>query len=322
MKFLVTGGLGYVGSVFAELATKAGHQCLVIDRDQSKKDFFARTEVVIADITDADAVSRMVAKYKPHIVHHFAAISTVGGHPDSIFAENVITTYNLLTAIKDRSPQTGFVFASSCAVYGNQNHTGICFEDTPLRPVSSYERSKLECERVIADFSTRFALNTMILRYSNVGGAGELRKKETHLIPNLILAAINEEPVTLFGKGLPTKDGSYVRDYVHVQDIVETHLLASTHLSEKKQNRCYNLGASTSHSNLEVVAEVELVSGKKLQLEQVATRKGDPVAIYLDNNRARHELGFVPRHSSLKEIVTNTWHWLQTEKYRRYMLLL
>ena len=320
MKFLITGGLGYVGSVFTELATGAGHRCLVVDRDQSKKDFFAQTDVVIADITNAHTVAKIVAEYRPHVVHHFAAISTVGGHRDNVFAENVITTRNLLMAIKDRSPQTGFVFASSCAVYGN--HMGVCLEDSPLHPVSAYGRSKLECERVIADFSTRFSLNTMILRYSNIGGAYELRKKETHLIPNLILAAINDKPITLFGKGLPTKDGSYVRDYVHVRDIVETHLLVNTRLSEKKQSRCYNLGAGTSHSNLEVVEEVTRVSGKKLQLEQVTTREGDPVAIYLDNNRARHELGFVPRHSELKEIVASTYHWLQTEKYRQYMLSL
>lgn len=316
MSVLVTGGLGYIGSVFVASAVRAGQRCVVIDHDATKKDLLQKlphTEVIIADLRQRETLTAIVARLQPRVVHHFAAHSAVGAHPDALFAENVTLTTNLIDALCACNSMPGLIFASSCSVYGN--YEGVADENTPIQPVSAYGRSKADCERLLSAASRDHQLAALRLRYSNVGGAsgdyGEQRTHETHLIPNLVAAALQARAVTIFGNDLPTADGTCLRDYVHVLDVVTAHIQAATQL---QPGNCpaYNICAGTSHSNLAVVRAVERASGKSLQLKFADRRRGDVLAVRLANHKAQQELGFTPQHSRLATIVTDTYRWLCT----------
>lgn len=312
---LVTGGLGFIGSAYVACAARAGRHCIVIDRDASKKNLLRElptVEVVIADLLRREQLVALMARYKPRLVHHFAAHSAVGVVPDAVFADNVIATANLLAALQACEPRPSLVYASSCSVYGNCE--GMTDERATLRPVSAYARSKAEGERLLNDAARDTRLTAVVLRYSNVAGAvdgyGERRAQETHLIPNLISAALRNETVTIFGDDFPTPDGTCRRDYVHVRDVVAAHELAAANLPRGSCNS-FNVCAGVSHSNLEVVRAVEQVSGERLQLNIAARRKGDPATVQLSNVKAARALDFVPRCSELATVVGDTYRWLQ-----------
>lgn len=320
MTFLITGGLGYIGSVLAEISSQAGHRCLVIDRDQDKRQLAIGDQVILGDILHEQVVTQLIKKYQPQVIHHLAALSSVVGYRDEMFNENVIGTYNILEAIRQYSPDSLLIFASSCAVYGNNP----CLEGNQQSPISAYGRSKMECERIIRDYSERFALGAVIFRYGNVAGAtdqwGELRQRETHLLPNLCLAARDRQPVTLFGTDLATVDGSSVRDYIHVRDVVDLHLSVSNNYRQWRPCREFNIGAGLSHSTLQMVEAVTAVSGRLLEIKRAPCRSGDTVAVYVDNRRACRELAFSLSNSSLNNIVNSTYRWLSTDKYRHWQL--
>ena len=312
---LVTGGLGYVGSVYVACAAQAGHRCVVVDSDASKKNLLRElptVEIITADLLQREQLMEIVAEHKPQVVHHFAAHSAVGVVPDTVFADNVTATANLIAAVQTCAPMPGVVFASSCSVYGSCK--GAADETADLQPVSAYARSKVDCERLLNDTAQSMQLAAVALRYSNVAGAidgyGEQREQETHLIPNLIGAALRAETVTIFGDDFPTPDGTCRRDYVHVRDVVAAHKRAVANL---RRGHCasFNICAGMSHSNLEVVRAVERASGKRLQLNIAVRRKGDPATVQLSNAKAARELGFVPQHSELATIVSDTYRWLQ-----------
>ncbi len=311
---LVTGGLGFIGSVYAACAARAGRHCLVVDHDAGKKHLLRAlptVEVIIADLLQREQLVALVARYKPRVVHHFAAHSAVGIVPAAAFADNVVATSNLLAALQACEPMPSLVFASSCSVYGSCAQ--LTDETAPLRPVSAYARSKADSEQLLATaVHNNSPLAATVLRYSNVAGAidgfGEQRERETHLIPNLISAALRAEAVTIFGNDFPTPDGTCHRDYVHVHDVVAAHELAAANLS-RGQWASFNICAGVSHSNLEVVRTVEQVSGKRLQLNIAARREGDPATVQLSNAKAARGLGFVPRRSALATIVGDAYRW-------------
>ena len=307
---LITGGLGYIGSVLAERVVQTGRSCVVLDCDTSKRELFrdlAQVEVVVADLLASEVLTEVMLRHKPQLVYHCAAHSAVGAGSDAIFAENVVTTANLLAAMRACQRLPDLVFASSCSVYGSSDK--VCDEQAPLAPVSAYARSKLNCEQLLAKTASTSALAVAVLRYSNVAGAtaryGEQRVQETHLIPNLIRAARYGKRVTIFGADLPTPDGTCVRDYVHVSDVAIAHEQATVHL-QPGSCQVFNICAGRSHSNLEVVQMVERVSGKCLQLEMAAARRGDTVAVRLANTKAAQQLNFVPSRP-LDTIVTDAW---------------
>lgn len=322
MTFFITGGLGYIGSVLAEVSGRAGHRCFIIDRDQDKRHLPIGDRVIVSDILHKQKIANLVKKHRPHVIHHLAALSNVAGYRDEMFSENVISTCNILDAIRQYSPETLLVFASSCAVYGN--NPSFCTEDSRQSPVSAYGRSKMECEKVIRDYSQRFGLNAVIFRYSNVAGAtdewGELRTEESHLLPNICLAARDHRPITVFGTGLATIDGSSVRDYVHVLDVAKIHLLVSKDHRQWRKCREFNIGAGVSYSNLQMVEAVTAVSGQVLEIKHAPCRAGDTVAVYIDNNRARQELDISFSNSKLNSIVNSTYRWLSANKYRDWQL--
>lgn len=322
MTFLITGGLGYIGSVLAEVSAQAGHRCFIVDRDQDKRHLPIGDKVILGDILHERKIVNLIKKYRPQVIHHLAALSNVAGYQDEAFSENVIGTCNILEAIRQYSPETLLVFASSCAVYGN--NPSFCTEETSQSPVSAYGRSKMECEKVIHDYSERFGLGVVIFRYSNVAGAtdewGELRQTETHLLPNICLAARDRQPITLFGSGLATIDGSSVRDYVHVKDVANIHLSVSKEYRQWKKCREFNIGAGVSYSSLQMVEAVTSASGQMLEVKHAPCRAGDTVAVYIDNNRARQELGISLANSNLNNIVNSTYRWLSANKYRDWQL--
>lgn len=317
---LVTGGLGFIGSAYVACAARAGRHCVVIDRDTSKKNLLCElptVEVIIADLLRREQLVALIARHKPQIVHHFAAHSAVGVVPDTVFADNVVATANLLAALQACDhPRPSLVYASSCSVYGNCEE--MTDERATLRPVSAYARSKAEGERLLNDAVCDPRLAVVVLRYSNVAGAvdgyGERRAQETHLIPNLIGAALRNEAVTIFGDDFPTPDGTCQRDYVHVRDVVAAHELAAANL-QRGSCSSFNVCAGVSHSNLEVVRTVEQVSGKRLQLNIAARRKGDPATVQLSNVKAARALNFVPRCSELATVVGDTYRWLQARDF-------
>lgn len=314
MNFLVTGGCGYIGSVFVEVATAAGHRCLVVDRLPALGSFATPHSSVRClqfylgkDQIQGELIASVKA-FQPHSVHHFAAISTVAGVAPSAYQENIASTRALLDLLGASALQVPIIFASTCAVFGNAASNSDI--DSPHAPVSEYGRSKSQCEDLLRTSSNP----TAIMRYTNVGGAtkqhGEQRQTETHLIPNLIDAALHAQPVTVFGQGLPTRDGTYERDYVHVLDIVNAHLLASAAFdSSILATGChaFHLGSGKTHSNLEVARQVERICDTKLEIRHVAARAGDALSVSLDYQQAHAVLGYHPQHPTLDEIIRSTY---------------
>ena len=314
-KELITGGLGYIGSVYVACAAQKGKHCVVIDNNVSKKNLlqkFPTVEVVIADLLQREQLIDLVSQHQPQVVHHFAAHSAVGIVPDAVFADNVTATANLLAALQACVLMPSLIFSSSCSVYGSCEE--LTDETAALRPASSYACSKANCEQLLSNAVRDTKLAAVALRYSNVAGVikgfDEQQTRETQLIPKLITAALHDEAVTIFGNNYPTPDGTCRRDYVHVHDVVVAHELAAAHL---QAGHCanYNICAGVSHSNLEVVRAVERASGKHLRLNMATRRKGDPATVQLSNTKAERELGFVPQHSDLATIVADTYHWLR-----------
>ena len=316
MNFLVTGGCGYIGSVFVEVAIAAGHRCLVIDRLPALATFSPSTSEMqhLQFYLGVDPIDNKIIKrikdFHPHSVHHFAAISTVTGITPSAYQENIASTKALLTLLAKSTPQATLIFASTCAVFGNAASESSI--NSPHTPVSEYGHSKSQCEALLRDCAQAVA----IMRYTNVGGAtkqhGEQRAVETHLIPNLVDAALHDQTITIFGQGLPTRDGTCERDYVHVLDVVNAHLLASTAFNTKTlATHChaFHLGNGKTYSNLAVARSVEQICNTTLKLRLVAARPGDAISVSLDYQQAQTHLGYRPQYPTLDSIIHSTYSY-------------
>ena len=310
---LITGGLGFIGSIYTACAARAGKHCVVVDRDADKKNLLQdlpNVTIIIADLLQREQLLAIMAQHKPQVVHHFAALSAVGAVPDAVFADNVTAMTNLLAAMQACEPQPSLIFSSSCSVYGSC--VEMTDESAAVQPVSAYARSKVDGEKLLNTAVRDTQLAGVALRYANVAGAidgyGERRAKQTHLISNLIAAVLREETATIFGDDFPTPDGTCRRDYVHVQDVVVAHELAVANAS-KGTCAAFNICSGVSHSNLEVVRVVEQVSGKQVRLNIGARRRGDPATVQLNNAKAAQQLGFVPQHSELTTIVSDAYRW-------------
>ncbi|CAN5747590.1 UDP-glucose 4-epimerase GalE [soil metagenome] len=319
MRVLVTGGAGYIGSVAVERLLEAGHDVSVLD-SLTKGHADAVPDGVRlfdTDLRDATAVRQTVQSAKPDATMHFGAVTVV---PDSVrdpgayYAVNTSGTNNLLQAMV----ATGvgrIVLSSTAAVYGSPE-TALVHEDDPLRPISPYGSSKLMAERIVEDFAAAHGIEFAVFRYFNVAGAtgsrGENHDPETHLVPSAILAALGRrEPLTLFGRDYPTPDGTAVRDYVHVLDLVDAHILALE--SPSRLNTAFNLGAGTGRSVAEIVAGVEAVSGRPVPLIEGPRREGDPAMLVADCSKAAAVLSWRPQHSELHEILGSAWNWFQRQ---------
>jgi UDP-glucose 4-epimerase len=324
MKFLVTGGAGYVGSHFVKVASEEGHSCLVYDSlERGHKQAITKgAELVVGNILDTKLLQSTIEKFKPDVLLHYAAYALVPEsvkEPQMYFNNNVGGVASILTALENSSKHTPLVFSSTCAVFGTPKKLPMS-EDDPKNPESPYGESKLQAEGLIKKHVEKLKVPSMAIRYFNACGAhpsgeiGEDHEPETHLIPNIFLAALAKKKVTLFGNDYPTKDGTCVRDYIHVMDLAVSHLRAAGFLTDKKTHPEFytvHVGSGVGYSNLEVVKAVQRCLGDKIPLEYelAGRRPGDPAQLYADNSKAKKLLKFTPEFSSIDNIVQSAWNW-------------
>jgi UDP-arabinose 4-epimerase len=269
------------------------------------------------DILDRSRLDEVIQRYSPIGLMHFAAYAYVGesvGNPGKYYRNNVIGSLTLLEAARDHRIDK-FVFSSSCATYGVPKSTPIS-EGSLQQPINPYGASKLMVERMLADFELAHGLRYATLRYFNAAGAdaegeiGEDHDPETHLIPLAIQAAMTGAPeLAIFGTDYPTHDGTAIRDYIHVTDLAEAHVLALKDLLKGGESMALNLGTGSGHSVRQIVEMVESVSRRTVPARRADRRAGDPPDLVADSSRAMDRLGWRPVHSSLHEIVETAWRW-------------
>ncbi|QBJ98249.1 UDP-glucose 4-epimerase GalE [Rhodococcus sp. ABRD24] len=320
MRLLVTGGAGYVGSVCSTVLLERGHEVVVVD-DLSTGNVDAVPEGAEFIEGDIAAVAGSVlgsGDSAPRFdgVLHFAAQSLVGEsveRPAQYWQGNVVTTLALLEAIRV-SGTPRLVFSSTAATYGEPERTPIT-ESDPTRPTNPYGATKLAIDHAITSYANAHELAATSLRYFNVAGAyrgaGENRVVETHLIPLVLQVALGQrDKISVFGTDWPTKDGTAVRDYIHVLDLAEAHLLA-LESSVAGSHRIYNLGSGAGFTVREVISACRRVTGLPIAAEDAPRRAGDPAVLIASSERAIDELGWSPAHTDLDEIVADAWSYLQ-----------
>ena len=320
-RIVVTGGAGYIGSHAVRALTDAGHAVAVID-DLSEGHAQALprgVELVRARLHDREQVHRLLVAHRADAVMHFAAWLKVGesvGKPIEYFNNNVAGTLAVLEAMRDAGVKR-FVFSSTCAVYGEPTAVPIV-EDEKKQPINPYGETKLAVERMLPFLERAFGLKWIALRYFNAAGAhpdgtiGEDHADEIHLIPLAIRAANGGTPLKVFGEDYPTPDGTCQRDYIHVCDLADAHLLALDALDRGLPSDAYNVGTGTPHSVKAVIDTVSRVVGRPVAWDSAPRRPGDPAVLYAAADRARDELGWRPRYADLEVIVRHAWQWHST----------
>ncbi|MFN8606655.1 MAG: UDP-glucose 4-epimerase GalE [Vulcanimicrobiota bacterium] len=318
MKILVTGGAGYIGSHTVKHLTQQGHQTVVLDNLSRGHAWAVRWgQLERVDLLDQAAVREVLAQHRPDAVMHFAAYALVGesvAHPELYYRNNFVATLNLLEAMVAEGVSR-LVFSSTCATYGNPLFSPMD-ERHPQAPVNPYGQSKLMSEKAIADFGRSHGLRACCLRYFNACGCdpeselGEVHHPETHLIPCIFNALLANRPVQLFGDDYETPDGTCVRDYVHVLDLASAHRLALEKLSQGRELQpAYNLGTGRGHSVRQVIAVVEKVTGRRVEVQLCPRRPGDPPALVASADLARQELDWQPQWTELEAAVASAWKW-------------
>lgn len=316
MRVLVTGGAGYIGSVIVEELAKAGHTPIVYDSFTKGHTEATKpgTAVVRGDIRDTERLCAALREHGAEAVIHMAALIEVGlsvTHPERFFENNVGGSMSVLRAMLDAGVRK-IVFSSTAALYGDTDRLPIS-EDVPPQPTNPYGESKLMVERMLQWVASAHGLAATALRYFNASGAteanGEHHDPETHLIPLVLKAAAEGTPVKIFGTDYPTRDGTTIRDYIHVVDLAQAHLLALTR--EDPGLRIYNVGNGNGYSVREVVEATRAVTGKPLPVEELPRRAGDQIATVAGAARIRRELGWSPQRASLEEIIASAWAWRQ-----------
>ncbi|WP_043727983.1 UDP-glucose 4-epimerase GalE [Nocardia asiatica] len=317
MKLLVTGGAGYVGGVCAQVLLEAGHEVVVLDdlSTGNAEGVPSAARFVEGDL--AEAAPQLLAAETFDGVLHFAAQSLVGEsvqQPEKYWHGNVVKTFELLEALR-RTGTPRLVFSSTAAVYGEPEQVPIT-EEAPTRPTNPYGASKLAIDHAITSYAVAHGLAATSLRYFNVagayGGLGENRVVETHLIPLVLqVAAGHRKAISVFGTDWPTQDGTAVRDYIHIRDLAQAHLLALA-TAEAGTHRIYNLGSGTGFSVREVISACERVTGLPITAQDAPRRPGDPATLIASSARAITELGWRPEHNDLDEIVTDAWDFFQS----------
>src|SRR5581483_621024 len=315
-KVLVTGGAGYVGSVCSSQLLTRGHEVVVVDNLSTGHANSLPSDIILhrIDIGDRQAMSKVFSSARFDVIFHFAAKALVPEsvvNPGVFFEANVASSIALLEEARKAGIKK-FVFSSSAAVYGNPVSTPI-EEDHPKDPVNSYGESKLMLERVLNWYAAAYGWTVVAFRYFNACGAtatiGEDHRPETHIIPLLLQTVLGERDYfNIFGNDYPTSDGTCLRDYVHVLDIAEAHLLA-LQLSENTGMHSYNIGTGTSYSVREVCKVVEQVVGKTLRIEEKERRAGDPAILCARPKRLMSDFKWQPRFSDLPGIVQSAWEW-------------
>jgi UDP-glucose-4-epimerase GalE len=320
MRILVTGGAGYIGSHAVRLFLSRGHDVWVYDNlSEGHRAAVPADRLTLGDLSETARLDHTLLEHRIEAVVHFAAFTYVGEsvkEPGKYYQNNLVNTLNLLECLR-RHGIWRFVFSSTAATYGTPDQMPIT-EDAPQEPINPYGKSKLAVEAALADYAKAYRWGYAALRYFNAAGAsadgkiGEDHDPETHLIPLAIFAAQGKRRhLEIFGADYPTPDGTCVRDYIHVDDLAEAHLLALEQL-EPGKGLCYNLGIGHGYSVREVVATVERVTGKRVAIIEGPRRPGDPPFLVASSEKIRRELGWQPRHTELGAIVETAWRWHST----------
>lgn len=320
MRVLVTGGAGYVGSTTAERLIDSGHDVVVYDsllRGHREAVPPAAT-LVVGDIGDGAALEKALRDHHIEAVLHCAGLAQVGesvAEPDRYFQTNVVSGPKMLDAMR-AAGVTRICFSSSAAVYGEPQQTPID-EDHPLRPVNPYGETKRDFEGMLDWYSRAYGIGAVSLRYFNVAGAtkerGEDHKPETHLIPNILAAYSGGTPLKVFGTDYPTKDGTCIRDYIHVDDLADAHESALALTAERAGTHVVcNLGSGSGFSVMEVLEAAQSVVRREAPHEMAERRAGDPPVLVASNDRARDMLGWQPRRGTLAEMIGSAWEWRQS----------
>lgn len=314
----VTGGAGYVGAHCCKAFARAGWNVVTYDNlSRGWRDFVQWGRLIEGDIRDAGRLTAALQDVRPDAVAHFAALAYVGEsveNPGLYYDVNTRGSLNLLQAMA-ASGVTRIVFSSTCATYGEPDRLPIG-EDTPQLPINPYGASKLMVERMLADFGRGHGLRSVALRYFNAagadpeGGIGARHAPETRLIPLAIAAARpGDAQLTVFGDSFATPDGTCIRDYIHVTDLADAHVLALRYLLAGGVPEVFNLGTETGTSVREVIAAVERVSAHPVRFVTGPIREGDPPVLVASAVKARQQLGWQPQRSDIDTIVRDAWRW-------------
>jgi len=322
MNVLVIGGAGYIGSHCIKQLQLSGHRPVVLDNLILGHRGAVAPEVTFYeyDLGDRPQVVRILKEEKIDLVMHFAAFAWVGEsvqEPLKYYENNLGKTITLLQAMKDAGVNR-FVFSSTCASFGIPESMPMN-EDLPQKPINPYGQTKLDVENMLKSCANAYGLSSASFRYFNASGAaedgsiGEHHEPETHLIPVAIEVAQGKRgKMTVFGTDYPTPDGTCLRDYIHVDDLSRAHIAAFSKLEEPGQCLFYNLGTGKPFSVLEIIQNVEKVTGLKVPYDVGARREGDPPALYADSTKAQKELGWTPVYTDIKDIVSTAWKWHQS----------
>ncbi|MFW6036051.1 MAG: UDP-glucose 4-epimerase GalE [Halothermotrichaceae bacterium] len=318
MNILVTGGAGYIGSHVAKRLLEDNNNVVVFDNlIKGHQEAVLGGKFIEGDLADKTLLDKIMREEKIEGVIHLAAHSLVGESmekPGKYYHNNMCNGLNLLEAMKDNNINY-IVFSSTAAVYGEPKEVPIQ-EDHPTNPTNTYGETKLIFENIMARYDQLTNLKYVSLRYFNAAGAdpegqiGEAHDPETHLIPIVLQKALGErENLYIFGDDYPTKDGSCVRDYIHVNDLADAHILAIRALADGMNSRIYNLGNGEGYSVKEVIDTTSEVVGKKINAEIGDRRAGDPAVLVASSDKIRKELGWIPKYPDLKTIIKTAWNW-------------
>lgn len=317
----MTGGAGYIGSITSQELVKAGHGVVIFDNlSHGDKAAIKDLKLIVGDTQDRELLVKTLRQEKIEAVIHFAAfIETAESMEDpyKYFYNNVYGSLQLIKAMVEARVDK-LVFSSTAAVYGDPERVPIKEEDKK-EPTNPYGESKLMVERMLAWFNKVHQLRSISLRYFNAAGAtldgslGEAHEPESHLIPNLIRAALRNEPVVVNGKDYPTADGTCIRDYIHVLDLAQAHVVALEALAKEHKTDFYNVGTGKGYSNKQVVEMVKRLSGRQLQVTYGPRRPGDTAELVADSTKLQEEFGWQPKYSDLETIVKTAWSWHQRQ---------
>lgn len=314
----VTGGAGYVGSHCCKAFAEAGWNVIVYDNlSRGWRQFVRWGPLIEGDLLDLPMLTKAMQTSKPDAVIHFAALAYVGEsleRPDLYYRVNSTGTYNVLHAMREAGVSK-IMFSSTCATYGEPTQSPID-ESHAQRPINPYGWSKLIAERMIMDYAQAFGSSWTILRYFNAAGAdpngkiGEKHEPETHVIPLAIRGAMSDDyTFTIYGGDYDTRDGTAIRDYIHVGDLADAHLRALKYLASGAEPHVFNLGTGVGVSVGEIADAVEAASGRRLLRRLGPRRQGDPATLVASGDKARRILGWQPKRSAISEIVTDAWRW-------------
>ena len=320
-QILVTGGAGYIGAHTAMALEAAGYDVVVFDNlSTGHAEFLRFGRQVLGDLGERAALDALLAANSITAVMHFAASAYVGESvtdPEKYYRHNVANTLNLLESVRAYGVK-GVIFSSSCTIYGLPQSLPLR-EDHPRQPISPYGRTKLAAEWMLEDFALAYGLSYTSLRYFNAAGAapaalnthiGEWHEPETHLIPLVLRAALDRKrEISVFGTDYDTPDGTCIRDYIHVCDLAEAHVLALERLLAGEGSCAFNLGNGRGYSVREVIRCAGAVSGRAITVKETSRRPGDPACLVGDAQKAVSELGWKPRYADLETIVRTAWDW-------------